>query len=573
MIDEVLPGCGADDAPWRPPVATSSRRQVALALVCACIALLASGILRAYASTDKVALVIGNGAYVNVSKLPNPPKDAAAVGAALRGIGFEVIEAKDLDERAMRAALRSFEGKVQGSAVALVFYAGHGMEVDGVNYIIPVDAQLSRDTHIADEAVPLSRVQEAVAGASALRIVLLDACRDNPFAVRMERTNATRSIGRGLARIEPSAASIISYAAEAGTVAADGNGDHSPYTASFIRHIATPGLEVNFVFRRIGADVREATHGAQRPVIYASLGTEEIYLAGRPAQDGRHEPEKDYELALAINTTEAWDAFLHYNDSGYYADLARASRSRLREAKALTGDDRPPSAKAEAEMPLEEAYWRTIAASNVAGDFKSYIRRYPSGVFVDLAQARILALKRAGEVNAAVGVSLDGTASKELLRRNAMARMDRLPKTMIQYGLSALGFPLEATGVFDAASRRAAREYQASVNEVQTGELTPQQTVDLLLAAASAGDKEAQTAVGFMVASGVGLDVNYGAARLWFGKAAQQNQPYALANLAKIYKDGLGVERDPEKARQLVARATQSGLKDPETVMRSLGLQ
>ena len=133
----------------------------------------------------------------------------------------------------------------------MVFYAGHGIEVDGRNFLVPVDARLASDQDVEFEAIPLELVSRAVSRASGLRLVVLDACRENPLAVSMQRAGATRSIGRGLARVEPSGETLVAYAAKEGTVAADGEGRNSPYSAALLRHLEEPGLEVGLMFRRV----------------------------------------------------------------------------------------------------------------------------------------------------------------------------------------------------------------------------------------------------------------------------------------------------------------------------------
>jgi uncharacterized caspase-like protein len=538
------------------------------AAVLAAVVVVLLGQARAEAAADKVALVIGNSAYAHVARLQNPQNDASDVAEALRNVGFTVKVATNLDERGMRAALREFEPLASASSVALVYYAGHGIEVNGVNYLIPVDAALKRDTYIQDEAVPLSRVLETIAMAKTLRMVLLDACRDNPFIAQMERTNSGRSISRGLARVEPTAATIVSFAAAEGATASDGDGRNSPFARALLNHIATPGLEVKLVLGRASNEVRQKSQGKQVPAVYWTPGGEEVYLVNAPAPTTpqvAEDPAADYLLAQKVNTVAAWDAFLARYPKGFQSELARAARAEL-EAKSRAPADQLAAAertdtRSPSEIAPEEAYWRTIRTSVVPEDFRGYLRRYPSGLFADLAKARIEALKRAGAVNAAL-TGDPAQADKAMLRKAAMARVETMPKTLVQYGLVALGYPVKSiTGVLDADTRRAVRQYQASVNEPQTGTLTAQQTVDLLLAAAAAGDPRAQTAVGYMTASGVGLERDYGIARLWFTKAADQSEPFALANLGVMVRDGLGGPRDPQQAAQYIAKAESRGIR------------
>jgi TPR repeat protein len=210
-------------------------------------------------------------------------------------------------------------------------------------------------------------------------------------------------------------------------------------------------------------------------------------------------------------------------------------------------------------LSLEEAYWRTIRDSTEIRDFEAYLRNHPDSRFRDLAEARIAGLGRAGEI--ADFVSDGEVVDRARLRATAMERIDRLPKQFLQYGLIALGFPVaDVTGALDAATRRAVRQYQASIGEPQTGRPTAQQTVDLLFAAATVGDAHAETGIGIMVASGYGLTQDYELARMWLGRASSQGNEYAKANLAVLYRDGLGGEKNLDLARSLLSDAYESGL-------------
>jgi Caspase domain len=233
----------------------------------------------AYAE-KRVALVIGNGNYGKMGKLTNPPRDAAAVEKLLRGAGFGAVELqRDLGNHAMRRSLREFADKVREADIAVVFYAGHGIEVNGANYLIPVDAVLETDLAVEDETVPLERVSQILEQAKRLRLVILDACRDNPFVRSMRRTISTRSIGRGLANVEVlTSDTLIAFAAKAGSTAEDGLGANSPYTSALVKHLTTPGLDVRLAFGRVRDEVLYSTKGRQEPNYYGSLGGAEIAL-------------------------------------------------------------------------------------------------------------------------------------------------------------------------------------------------------------------------------------------------------------------------------------------------------
>ena len=229
----------------------------------------------------RVALVVGNGSYAHIGRLSNPENDAADMSAALRRLGFEVTTELDLDLGELNSALRAFTRRSAGADVSLVFYAGHGLEVDRVNYLLPVDARLERDTDVRFETVTLEDVLAATAGA-ALRLVILDACRNNPLASSMQRTDARRSISRGsFGDLDESLLgdeTLVAYAAAAGTTAADGRGSrNSPYNAALLAHLEQP-LELTAVFRGVRRQVLRAT-GSQRPWEYGSL-LGDHYLAG-----------------------------------------------------------------------------------------------------------------------------------------------------------------------------------------------------------------------------------------------------------------------------------------------------
>jgi len=228
----------------------------------------------------RVALVIANAGYKAVPRLPNPANDGPAVAAALRNAGFtSVTVLSDLDQQGMRRALQTFANAARDADMAVVYYAGHGMEMGGVNYLLPVDARLATNTDVQFEAVPLDLVVQAVGGARRLGLVMLDACRNNPFAAGMQMSGgATRAVGRGLSRVEPVGHTLVVFAAREGTTADDGSGDHSPFAAALIRRLPSSGVEVSLLFRQVGDDVLRETSNRQQPFVYGSLGGDPLYF-------------------------------------------------------------------------------------------------------------------------------------------------------------------------------------------------------------------------------------------------------------------------------------------------------
>lgn len=228
----------------------------------------------------RIALIIGNSTYSAVPALKNPATDARAIAETLKSIGFEKVTLKfDLDRQATWAALTEFAGEAARADWAVVYYAGHGIELDGQNYVIPTDAKLDSDRSVLFETVPLDHMVEATAGARKFRLVILDACRNNPFLQTMTRVASTRSIGRGLSRVEPKGGVLVAYAAKAGEVALDGEGGNSPFVVALIEQLRRPGVEVGFLFRKVRDSVLKLTNNTQEPYTYGSLpGDEELYF-------------------------------------------------------------------------------------------------------------------------------------------------------------------------------------------------------------------------------------------------------------------------------------------------------
>ncbi|MDB5575944.1 MAG: hypothetical protein JWR80_1120, partial [Bradyrhizobium sp.] len=247
----------------------------------------------------RAALIIGNSAYKSVAVLENPRRDAQKMAAALRAVGFDdVTMAVDVSCDKMLEALRSFAAAADRADWAVVYYAGHGIEVNGVNYLIPVDAKLATDRDVLFEAMPLDQVMAAIDGAKKLKLVVLDACRDNPFANAAAapapiavavspsgdstRSARTRSLGKGLGELKVQGASLVVYAAKHGQTALGGEGENSPFAVAVVQRIATPGVEINKLFRLVRDDVMEATAGRQEPYTYGSLpGREDFFFVNK----------------------------------------------------------------------------------------------------------------------------------------------------------------------------------------------------------------------------------------------------------------------------------------------------
>ena len=381
------------------------------------VAVLAATPLPASAA-GRVALVFGNSTYAAIGALPNPGNDAADVGAALRRLGFDVTVVLDADLAGMNAGLRTFARRSDGADVALVFYAGHGMEVDRVNYLLPVDAQPERDTDVEYVAIPLDRVLRATEGAG-LRVVVLDACRNNPWARSMRRTRGVRNVSRGsfgeLDEQQFEDETLVAYAAAAGTTADDGEGRNSPYTRALLAHLEEP-LEIGMLFRRVRQQVLASTGGRQRPHEYQSLLRAHYLSAAAPLP----EEEVFWESVRGTADPLGLETYLERWPAGRYTALARSRLAGLRDARLWTAveNSRNPGdfaayleqfptgryallARNRLTNLRDERFWAGIADSGNPADFEAYVVRFPEGRYAPAARNRLAALRRPAAVASA----------------------------------------------------------------------------------------------------------------------------------------------------------------------------
>ena len=433
-------GLRADGDPCKEVSGGEEMRPAKLGVV-----LLLSLVLVAWASValaaGRVALVVGNSTYAHIGRLPNPGNDAADMAAGLRRLGFDVTTVRDADRVAMTEALRVFTRESAGADVSLVFYAGHGLEMDGVNYLVPVDARLERDTDVRFEAIELDDVLASTMGAD-LRVVILDACRNNPLARSMQRTGASRNVSRGsFGDLDESLLgdeTLVAYAAAAGTTAADGTGRNSPYTSALLAYLEQP-LEIGLLFREVRARVLEATEGRQRPHEYASLLSEH-YLRAATGSDPRA-----LEAALSLDRSvrrlvqqglaaagfspgpadgvfgpatraaiRGWQTSRGATATGYL-DAAGASElgvpvpaAALSTAASSSPDALAPTIAASppaAELNRAEVvFWESVRESTDPADFDDYLARWPAGIYARLATNRLAALR---EVASAAPAAVD----------------------------------------------------------------------------------------------------------------------------------------------------------------------
>jgi hypothetical protein len=478
----------------------------------------------------RVALVIGNSAYQNAPALPNPIRDAQSMAAMLKKGGYTVVTANNVGNLQFKRAVREFEDLAVNADVAVVFYAGHGIEIGGANYMIPVDAKLLSDRDAEDEAITLDRLIASIEGVKQLGLVILDACRDNPFATKMKRrTVALRQVAAGLALVEAKARNtLIAYAAKSGFAAEDGDRDHSPFTAALLKHLFVPGRDIRFAFGYVRDDVWENTRHSQEPYVSGSLGGGHIALIAAPEQAApmvnAQGQRDDFVLVQKLandlppdSAKRAWEAYVNQYPSGLYAHLAREQIDKLGgtssavlvtdgpraptrtpegQQLAMVQPSRPPSPPAPSSQ--EQRAWDQIKDSSDAAALRDFIRRYPSSPLANIAQNRLDQLERAAREKAAEEArqkaEREAAARRAEEERQAKAAEEaRLKAEQARAAAAEAARQRQAEAERRKAEQEAARQ-RAAVAEAERKRLADEEARKLREAADAARQKSEQEA-------------------------------------------------------------------------------
>jgi DNA segregation ATPase FtsK/SpoIIIE-like protein len=341
----------------------------------------------------RVALVIGNSAYQNAPKLSNPARDSNSIAEMFRSAKFDlVIAAQDVENREFKRKIQEFEAQAYEADIAVIYYAGHGVAVNGTSYLVPVDAKLTTDKYVVDEGVSIDRVLDSVESVKKLRLIILDACRDNPFLVNMKRRQATRQLqaGVGINVRSIDANTAIAYAAKDGQTADDGDGEHSPFTTALLHNLTKPGLDIRLAFGLIRDEVLKTTNNQQEPYVYGSLGGGVISLV--PASElspvDPDDARRSYELVEKVGTRKAWELFLKQYPSGFFHNLGQEQLDKLMRLE-------PPAAPRLLEAsPEEKRAWEKIKDSNSRDALLNFLGLYPTSPLAVTAQARLEAIER-----------------------------------------------------------------------------------------------------------------------------------------------------------------------------------
>ena len=389
----------------------------------------------------RIAFVVGNGAYKNVAQLPNPAIDAQAMAAVLRNVGFEVVEGTNLTRDKMTERLLEFGKKAQGADVAVFFYAGHGIAIGGTNYLLPIDADIKSEMDVKlGAAINIDLTLDQTMSDAKVKLVFLDACRDNPFTAKIKSNSATRSVSvqSGLAEMKSGEGTLIAFATGPGQTALDGQeGTNSPFTRALIAHITSPGLEIQQAMTEVRAQVNEETNKGQLPWGHTNL-IGSVYLNPVSAPVAGAAPASSARAA-AVSTSAATD--------------------------------------------VELEFWRSVKESNKPEELNAYLTSYPNGQFKPLALARIAALESGLSTttrNLTTGIDPLTFTEESSQTTEDQVGLDKGQRRDVQRRLTGLGFDTKITGKFDESTRAVITRWQAARGYPKTGYLNRLQHKALL---------------------------------------------------------------------------------------------
>jgi Caspase domain/Putative peptidoglycan binding domain len=387
----------------------------------------------------RVAFVVGNGAYRNVPQLPNPAVDAQTMAGVLRNVGFDVVEGTNLTRDKMTEKLLEFGKRAEGADIAVFYYAGHGIAVNGTNYLLPVDADLKSEMDVKlGAAINVDLTLDQTLADAKVKLVFLDACRDNPFAAKLRSAKATRSISvaSGLADMKSGEGTLIAFATGPGQTALDGaTGTNSPFTRALVAHITQPGVEIQQAMTEVRAQVNDETNKSQLPWGHTNL-TGSVYL----------------------------------NPAAAPADKAAQTSVE-------------PSVAAAPASDVEIEFWRSVKDSNKPEELNAYLTSYPAGQFKSLALARIAALQDGPSTatrNLTTGIDPATFSADADQTSEDQLGLSRSQRRDVQRRLTGLGFDIRANGKFDEETRIVIKRWQAARGYPQTGYLNELQHKALL---------------------------------------------------------------------------------------------
>lgn len=576
------------------------RRWLPVVVLSAAILIIETG---AAAAAKRVALLIGNEKYQATSQLNNPGNDVELMKRSFEDAGFDDVKtAHDVDRATMVKALRDFEDAATGAEVAIIYYSGHGMEMNGQNFLLPIDATLKSDKDVEDEAVPLDRLQRSLEGATKLKLVILDACRNNPFEQSMTRSISTRAVSRGLARVEPESADLlVAFASKAGTVAMDGEGKNSPFATALAKYLTEPGVDVRIALGKVRDEVVAATNREQEPFVYGSLGGAQIFLnikevnisitnnTEQVSPNGQSAAAADWQNIRDLADKDLIAAFLEkHGTDPVYRMLAEKKLKLLTEAESASSPD--------------EIAWDALKQSTDAAALTRFIERYPDSRHKAEAETQIAALEPkkglnisqtgkdtqasrdcyllAGEPQSMpgfLGVNFLKIDSSRALTACAQAVNENPDDMML---VNMLGRAYDAGRNYPDARRTYQKAADGGNMYALTnlawfsiygtdGPVDVEKGKRMFEQAANAGNSYAQASLGWLYREGYGgVTKDFAESMRWYQLSADQGYANAMATIGWFYREGNGVARDYDQSLAWYRKAAEAG---DANAMSSLG--
>jgi TPR repeat protein len=503
------------------------------------VALVAAGALMAQTAPEerRVALIIGNSDYAHVTPLDNPGNDAADMSVALEGLGFEVFLGLDVTLAELERLTETFAGAIAEADVTVFYYAGHGFQIGGENYLVPTDAQIRSASDVVDQTTAMSEILAVLEAAPGIKFVFLDACRDNPF----ESVLAT--VSEGLARIGNARDFMISFATQPDNVAYDGTGRNSFFTEALLGHIYTPGLDVSDLMIQVRKDVLAATGGRQIPWENSSL-TRQFRFDPRP--DTVSAETLLWQVAANARDPQLMRLYAErYPEGTHLPEVMAFLDPEAAETGVLSRTYTPGETDAQ-----EERLWQLAQRSRMRPLVQFYLDQYPQGLHA--REARRLIATLPAEDEGGPGRLCERLATHP---RDATASTAGIPFAQLQQRAVAAVQACEAA----AAAAPQLPHYTALLARatIATGDL--ERAVTLYQDAADRGDLRAMVSLGLLMEQGQGLPQNQTEALRLYQKAANGGSPDGMINLAYALFNGAGVQPDPDRAIALFRAAADLG--------------
>ncbi|WP_447679911.1 caspase family protein [Methylobacterium mesophilicum] len=510
-------------------------------------ALTLAGVPETQAADKRVALVIGNAAYATFTPLKNPANDAVDVATALKLLGFKVIRGQNLKRVEMLELVKSFQAEAADADAAIFYYAGHGFQVDQKNYLVPVDAMITKAAEVQSQTIDLQDLTKGLENNKSNRLIFLDACRDNPLRGRTGEAVALERVQDGLARLGSAAGFLFSYATQPDNTAFDGGGRNSPFARAFLSHLSMRGQDLNTMMIEVRKDVIAATGGYQVPWENSSLTTQFYFAPGQPAQAS---PETQlWQLAAASRDASLLHVYLtRYPEGAHVGEAQQIVKLASLEPEVISA----PRSTSDIASISDDRLWELAQRSRIRGLVEFYVERRPDGRHTVAARDLLQTLPSAEETNLTPEVVCD---------RRATHPRDETADTP---GVSMAD--LKRNGETAVAACRAAREahpemphYAALLARALAATGQRSEAIELYRTAAAQGDLRAMVSLGLILETGDGAPRDPKSAYDLYARAAERGSPDGAINLAIALMQGAGISRNPSRAVDLLHRASAAG--------------